>query len=270
MRTARVVFAAVVSIAAASVVWADLSTAGASTSKPDGALSRAVTEADGHVAVAAIDLATGNAVADDAATDRFFTASIVKVDIAAVLLHEHQVKHKSLSAQDSRLLRTMLDDSDNDSASALWDAVGGATAVNRFNKRLGLDHTTAGVDGLWGLTSTTADDQLRLLDKVLVGDVLSDRYQKLLLHYMRSVVSGQRWGISSADSDSADLAIKDGWLPHAADDYRWILNSIGLIGTRNHGVLIVVLSNHSTSESAGIRRVEEVAKLAREDLAKAA
>src|ERR1700683_2477086 len=49
------------------------------------------------------------------------TASIVKVEIMGTLFREHEADHEPLSASDESLLTTMIENSDNDSATALWD-----------------------------------------------------------------------------------------------------------------------------------------------------
>jgi hypothetical protein len=68
-------------------------------------------------------------------------ASIVKVDILETLVAQHRADGQPLSAQDRSLARAMIEDSDNDAATALWDAVGGARGIAAFDSALGLAHT---------------------------------------------------------------------------------------------------------------------------------
>jgi beta-lactamase class A len=224
-------------------------------------LRTTVASAHGHLAVAGVNLRTGASLAEGS-NRHFFTASIEKVDIAVTLLRELAAAHRSLSADQNDLLEDMIEHSDNAAASALWDAVGGAAGINRSNAALGLSHTTAGPDGEWGLTSTTAADQLTLLRGVVSGHVLTGSDRNLLLGLMREVEADQRWGVSAAAGHGETVAIKDGWLPHQADDNRWIINSIGLLGHRRTGVVLVVLSNHHETESGGIHIVDHAAALA--------
>jgi Beta-lactamase enzyme family len=224
-------------------------------------LRRTVAAAHGHLSVAGINLASGQTLELDA-TRSFFTASTVKVDIATTLFRQLAEARQPISSFQRLLVRLMLENSSDSAASTLWSEVGGAAAVNRTNAALGLKHTFAGAGGFWGLTRTTADDQILLLRQVLVGDALTRTYRGLLLHDMRDVEADQRWGISAAATDRDVLAIKDGWLPHEADDGRWIIDSIGLIGSDRSGTLLAVFSNHHEGESQGIREVDHAAALA--------
>ena len=70
----------------------------------------------------------------------------------------------------------MIEDSDNDAATSLWDEAGGAAGIGAYNARAGLTSTTpsacvacAGFPWPgWGLTTTTPADQIALLRR-LVG-----------------------------------------------------------------------------------------------------
>jgi beta-lactamase class A len=76
----------------------------------------------GHVAVAVDDLTSGTEATYGAS--EFVTASIVKVDILAALLYQRQESGQSLTIEDEDLATTMIENSDNDSASALYADIG--------------------------------------------------------------------------------------------------------------------------------------------------
>lgn len=66
---------------------------------------------------------------------RFRTASIVKVDILAALLLQHQRSGTPLTNSEQDLARSMITSSDNAAASSLWrriDAAVGLSAANRL------------------------------------------------------------------------------------------------------------------------------------------
>jgi alkanesulfonate monooxygenase SsuD/methylene tetrahydromethanopterin reductase-like flavin-dependent oxidoreductase (luciferase family) len=117
--------------------------------------------------VAALELVSGQALIYRG-TQGFITASIVKVDILIALLLAAQKDGRSLTRSEKSLARSMITRSDDEAASALWRAVGGALGLNRVKARLGLTDTSAGTGGCRGRTRTTASDQFRLL-RVLVG-----------------------------------------------------------------------------------------------------
>jgi hypothetical protein len=76
------------------------------------------------------------------------TASIVKVDILETLLHRTG-GHLSDDQRDTA--KAMIENSNNDAATDLWDQDGGAPGVRAYNDDLGLKQTTPNED--WGLTT---------------------------------------------------------------------------------------------------------------------
>ena len=67
-------------------------------------------------------------------------ASVVKLDILETLLARGGVS--GLSAADKSLARSMIEDSDNDAATSLWDEAGGPGGLAAYNDRAGLTRTT--------------------------------------------------------------------------------------------------------------------------------
>ncbi|MEE1669703.1 serine hydrolase [Streptomyces sp. WAC07094] len=221
---------------------------------------RAVAVEDGaDVAVAVLDVDSGDSARyGDGAFD---TASIVKVDILAALLLQAQDADRRLTAQEKAYATAMIEDSDNDSASALWTAIGRADGLARANKRLGLTDTTGGDGPLWGLTQTTAGDQLALLQQVFGdGSELSDASRTYLQGLMGNIAADQRWGVSAA-ADGAGWALKNGWLARSATGL-WDVNSIGRITAGGRTYLVATLSNGSSTKEKGISLVEAAARAA--------
>ncbi|MFF1304310.1 serine hydrolase [Streptomyces sp. NPDC058307] len=211
------------------------------------------------VSAAVLDLESGDsAVHGDGAFD---TASIVKVDILAALLLRHQEAGTRLSAQEKAYATTMIENSDNTSASALWDIIGKASGLDAANEKLGLTGTKGGDGALWGLTRTTAADQLVLLQQVFGDDSeLSEASRSYLRDLMGQIAADQRWGVSAA-ADGSGWALKNGWLPRSTTGL-WDINSIGRVTVDGHAYLVAVLSNGSTAQAKGISLVEAAAKAA--------
>lgn len=216
----------------------------------------ALGELDGHFAVTVADPGSGASAAWG--TDSFVTASIVKVDIlAALLLRNDGV----LTGDQKAAAALMIEQSDNDAATALFDAVGGATGLDEANAAFGLTGTAAGTDGFWGLTSTTAADQARLLRVVFTEDSpLGSASRAYLAKLMGLVADDQDWGVSAADQGGA-VQLKNGWLPRDSTGL-WVVNSIGRIEYGGRPLLVSVLSDGSATEDAGIALVESVAAAA--------
>jgi hypothetical protein len=203
----------------------------------------------GHIAVGVIDASTGAEALYDSRRS-FHTASIVKADILAALLLRVQQAGTNLTDQQAGLAVPMIEDSDDQAATDLWQTVGGGEEITSANARLGLSHTVAGPPGYWGLTRTTVTDQLRLLtDLTSATSPLTAASRDYELGLMEDVTPSQQWGVSAAASPGTAFAIKDGWLP---DPDLWVINSIGIVTRDGHRLLMVVLSNDQPSEAAGI------------------
>ncbi|WP_435792301.1 serine hydrolase [Actinacidiphila glaucinigra] len=208
--------------------------------------------------VAVLDTATGGrAVHGDGLYD---TASIVKVDILAALLLQAQDAGRDLTAQEKAWAEVMIEDSDNAAATALWRAIGRGAGLDAANHRLGLTSTTAGSGPLWGLTQTTAADQLTLLQGVFGTDGALDAASRAYVRrLMGRVAAGQAWGVPTAADGSYE--VKNGWLRRSTTGL-WDINSIGRVRAGGRTYLVAVVSRGSTTQAAGITLVERAARAA--------
>jgi hypothetical protein len=196
------------------------------------------------------------------------TASIMKVDILATLLSEAQAQDHSLSPYEQELSEDMIEESDDDDAQDLWDAEGGATAVRGFDADAGLTATTPDAAGYWGLSTTTAADQVQLLKEVAYPNpLLTDASRNYELDLMTHVDSDQTWGVSSGVVAGATVALKDGWLP--LDSGPWQINSIGYINGDGRDYLVAVLTDGNATEAQGIDTIEGLSSLIWQELAPA-
>jgi beta-lactamase class A len=220
------------------------------------AVAPVIAGSGGNVAVAVDDLSTGMTAAYDGSTE-FVTASIVKVDILATLLYQLQQAGQSVDTDDQYQAQTMIENSDNDAASDLYAEVGGSQAIDDANQVFGLTQTTVGTDGYWGLTTTTAADQIQLLRTVFTSpSPLSPASQSYIQGLMSQVESDQQWGVPAAADPGTPFMVKNGWLPNPS---RWEINSIGEVTRDGQQLLIAVLSADNASEQAGISLVQTVA-----------
>ncbi|MGA5322986.1 serine hydrolase [Streptomyces seoulensis] len=190
-------------------------------------------------------------------------ASVVKVGVLAALLLRAQDADRDLTAAERDRAARMIGRSDNASATALWDAIGGAPGLDAAHRRLGLTATVGGADGYWGLTRTTAQDQLTLLRHVFApSPVLAPASRACLAGLMASVVPGQRWGVSVVGPG----ALKNGWFPRDATG-RWVVHSVGRASGAGGDRLLAVLTEGTASHAEGIALVESAARAAVEAFA---
>ncbi|MEU4693627.1 serine hydrolase [Actinoplanes sp. NPDC023714] len=230
------------------------------------ALDAALKKVTGSFSVAILDAKTGLTYEYKGAT-KYDTASIVKADILACTLLKAQAADRSLSAGEMALAKPMIQLSDNDATTALFQQIGGKAAVTKCNKTLGLTATT--IDVHWGLTKTTAEDQVKLLEQFDGDDSpLDEGSRETAFELMTGVDEEQDWGVPAVAADGETATVKNGWDTRSADNGRWVVNTIGRV-TSPEGevdVSIAVLSHHNLSQDNGMKLVEKVAKLTRKYL----
>ncbi|WP_103502420.1 hypothetical protein, partial [Streptomyces sp. SM14] len=213
-----------------------------------------------RVSVAVLDPVTGRTLRYG--TGRFDTASVVKVDIVAALLLRAQDEGRELTGDERRLASEAIRLSDNDATHELWAMLGAEDGLDAANARFGLTLTSGGADGHWGLTQTTASDQIALLRAVFgPASPLSGPSRAFLQELMGTVADGQRWGVSAAGSEDG-TALKNGWLPRSHNGL-WNINSIGRVTVDDgRGYLVAVLSSGHPTSAEGIAKVEAAARSA--------
>jgi hypothetical protein len=194
-------------------------------------------------------------------------ASIIKVDILATLLAQDQASGQAMTPGDQALAQDMIEESDNDDAQSLWNAEGGAAAVGSFDTTAGLTETTPDTAGYWGLSTTTAADQVQLVRTVAYpNNVLTPASQGYELGLMSRVDPSQAWGVSFGVAPGTTVALKNGWLP--LDGGGWQVNSIGYVNGDGRNYVIAVLTDGST-EAGGISSIEGLSSLVWQALAPA-
>jgi hypothetical protein len=229
---------------------------------PATALSNAMASLAGDFSVAVLDEDTGVTASYNAA-ETYATASIVKADILAVLLFQAQQQGTPLTDGEDTAATQMIENSDNDSATTLWDDVGSAAGMSTANAAFGLKATVPGSDDYWGLTTTTVADQLTLMSTLTSAkSPLDAASRKYALGLMRQVEPDQVWGVSAAADAGTTPALKNGWLPVDSDNDLWAVNSIGQISHGGHSYLVAYLSSSQPDEQTGIDQASAVCKAA--------
>lgn len=213
-----------------------------------------------QVSVAVLDMTTGSSgVYGDGAFD---ASGAVKADIAAAVLLRAQDGRQALADRQRGYLTAMLQRGDNAAVAALWQTVGGAAGLDAANARLGLTRTRAGADGQWGLTRTTARDQMALLRAVFADNsVLDPATQEYLQDLLGDAPEDQGWGVSAAADRPPDSVVKNG-SAQLSSSRLWDVDSIGRIECGGHTVLVAVLSSGSSSRSEGVALVDSAAQAA--------
>lgn len=186
----------------------------------------------------------------------FETASIIKVAIMMAMVS----RYEKLNHEHQKLIYEMITTSDNNATTELWNELGGDQFMKDWFKKLNINHTLPGTEGYWGLSQTTAKDQVQLLKLIVKPNKLfSDKQREYLKDTMSKVIRSQKWGISSGWSGN-EVSLKNGWSPRRWNE--WKVNSIGFVGNNGEARFIIsVLSEGSPSEKYGIKTVEQISSL---------
>lgn len=191
------------------------------------------------------------------------TASIVKMEILA-MLQEHYGSAAAIPATRKELARRMITESHNNSATELYNFLGGCDALAAAHRRYGLTNTNSSADCRWGLTTTVASDQLALAGINLFTGRLTLEQVRYGRQLMGSVVGSQRWGISSAAKSGETVWLKNGWDTRTSLGGLWVLNSVGVIAVPGGSAIrMAILTSKATGTAEGIPIVERIARIAR-------
>ncbi|MGW4200516.1 serine hydrolase [Streptomyces sp. NPDC004726] len=208
-------------------------------------------------AIYAVDRKTGT-TCQLRASQKFDSASIVKVTVLGALLLDAQKANRSLTTREKSLATAMITKSDNDSTSTLWKQLG-TTKIQRFLTATGMTQTVPGSNGYWGLTQITARDQQRLLGMLTAkGTVLTDASRAYVLKLMRAVIPSQRWGTPAGAPATAAVQVKNGWLPRKT--YGWRVHSIGAFTGTKHDYSITVLTHNNRTMNDGVNTIQAVSR----------
>ena len=185
------------------------------------------------------------------------TASMVKIDILAALLHKYEKLHKSLSEAQKHTAELMVEHSDNDAATMLFNDLGGPDVLNAFNTSIGMSQTKSEWD--WGATLTTPYDEIALLRTlVLPGAVLTDEDRQYELDLMEHVVGYQRFGVGEGLPAEALVGLKNGWFPY---DTGWGINTAGYVMLGNTEYLLAIQTGSNPDQRYGRDTVSTLSSL---------
>ena len=195
------------------------------------AAQRYVDTRPGTTALVVRDRASNVVWRNPHAGDMTWTASTIKLAMAADLLVRDRSGDIDLTAADRAAMDAMLFDSDDKAATELWMRYSGPdhTLFNKHFPRYGLVSLRpqpgyGRVYPYWGFQKTTADDLDRLMVHVLGELAAEDR--AYLVDRMRAVAPSQQWGLWAA-GPAARPGNKNGW---ADEDGGWVMHSIGFVG----------------------------------------
>lgn len=197
--------------------------------------------------------------------------SVVGLEILEAVLDQRRIQRTVLSLTEQELAPPMIEQSDADAATTLWQDVGGAQGMRAFGHAAGLVHTSpsnclqcaGSAEPGWGLTTTTPQDQITLLRQLVrPSRVLDTNDQKYALYLLENVTLAQRWGVSSGVPAGVTVALENGSQPLNAGESDWQVNSIGWVSGDGRNYLMAVLSTGNPSEQYGIDTLNHLGAMA--------
>jgi len=127
--------------------------------------------------------------------------------------------------------------------------------------------TVPGSATYWGLTTTCAQGQVRLLSLLKgPGSPFQPARRSFGLILMQNVTPSQAWGVPAVADSNTRFAVKNGWL-NTSGDTDWAVTSDGIVIYHGQVLLIAALTQNDDSVSTGVALVQQLAQAAAQSVA---
>ena len=166
------------------------------------------------------DRRVGSANSD---TERTNAESSIKAWIAADYLRAAHADGRSVTSSERADIAAAVRRSDNAATQRLYKALGGDAILDDLRTTCGVNAETT-VAGYWSLTQISAVDATRIFACVLRTAPGLPGGQELLTD-LRSVEPDDAFGIKAALPPTADVSLKNGWMPHSTTG-EWNVNCV--------------------------------------------
>lgn len=190
------------------------------------------------------------------ASTLFVTGSSMKVPIMLTFFDMIEREGRKPSSYEYGLLRTMIENSNNDSASALYyGEIGGAAGVASYMRRIGIRGLYPNPHA-WGWSLIYPSTMVHLLTRLYEGTILTASHRSLAFYYMEHVEADQQVGVGDTAPKGATVALKNGWVP--APDGLWAMNSSGIVMLGRETYIIASYTREDPSLLAGQNTVRQI------------
>ncbi len=162
----------------------------------------------------------------------------MKVPIILTFLDMTERQGREPNDDEKNWLTTMIENSDNDSASALYyGEIGGAEGVAHYLQRIGISGLSPD-PASWGYSLITPQAMVNLLTLLYAGKILTAQDRNLVLYLMEHIEPDQRVGVGDSAPKGSTVALKDGWV--LGPDNLWAMNSSGIVTLKQKTYIIAV------------------------------
>ncbi|HEY7349389.1 MAG TPA: serine hydrolase [Ktedonobacterales bacterium] len=186
---------------------------------------------------------------------RFITGSSMKVTIMLTFLNMTESEGREPNSQEMQLLTTMIENSDNDSASTLYfKKIGGAAGVSRYLQEIGVTGLEPNPEA-WGYSTISPLVMTHILTLLQEGKILTQQDRDLAFNLMEHIESDQRFGVGDTAPKGATVAMKNGWLrgpgPNGPETGLWAVNSSGIVMLSGETYIVSVYTAENNSFQDG-------------------
>ncbi len=186
--------------------------------------------------------------------EAFASASVVKVMLMIAYLRKGDVDDRALRRDEKRLLRPMIEKSDNDAANRIYVAVG-AHGLEELARDARLKHFHT--QPVWGATTLTPATQARFFAHI--ERFIPRRHESYAMRLMASIVPRQRWGFPPVVPRGWRIYFKGGWTPSSVEG-GWRINQAATLRTKRRSIGLAVFSRKNPDKWYGTETIEGVGK----------
>lgn len=266
LRSAFVILYAIVGVvlgpgeAALSVVPAGAASPPELTSGPKTltALNQIAEIHPGQVDIAILDTAEGLLYSQSDNRKRAL-ASVGKVYIMIAYLDRIEREGREPTYWEYRMMEAMIEESDNRSATDLWELLGRTQGLAWFLWQDDLPAVEPADDDSWGSMRASALDVGLILRRLYNGWLLNRENTAYALQLLANVTESQDWGLGLMREFTVTY-FKNGWYP---EEGGWIVNSAGIIEGGAHDYVVVLLTDSHPTLEDGVGTIESIVRIVR-------
>lgn len=179
----------------------------------------------------------------------FLSASSMKVPIMLTFLDMLEKQDREPDNDEMNFLTTMIENSNNDSASALYfNSINGSQGITSYMQKIGVIGLNSD-DDAWGYSQITPQAMVNLLTLLHNGKILNSNHRALALNLMQNVETDQQVGVGDTAPANANVALKDGWVTDT--DNLWAVNSSGIVTVGNETYIVSAYTQEQSSLDDG-------------------
>lgn len=185
----------------------------------------------------------------------FLAASSIKVPIMLSVLDMVEKDNRSLTASETSNMKAMIEYSNNDSTTALFDEIGGVSGLNKYLNDIGVSGISTAK--AWGDSTITPQSMVSILTKLYQGNILNYSDRTFALSLMEDVEEGEQIGVGDTAPSYATVAMKDGWVTD--NNNLWVVNSSGIVTSKYGTIIISIYTDNQDTLEDGQELVQTIA-----------